>query len=111
MALNFPGVPSNGTPRSRARTVLVGARRRRGRAAVKARDETATAQCDSLIMSYTSHTKDRRSSRRLGNADTEDRNHGFDARGLNLSSAKIDQGPLLFCRMIEVQFLVAGSKA
>src|SRR5437870_5383345 len=36
---------------------------------------------------------------------------GFDAKGVNLSSAKSDHGPLLFCRMTELQFLVAGSKA
>src|SRR4029077_6815266 len=86
------------------------ARRRSGRAGVKAGDEKATAQCDSLIMSYTSHARGRRSAHRLRNTD-EDPNHGFDARGVNLSSAKSDQGPLLFCRMTEVQFLVAGSKA
>src|SRR5947207_1580171 len=87
------------------------ARRRRGQAGVKAGDEKATAECHSLIMSYTSHTNGRRSSHRLRNADATDPDHGFDARGLNLSSAKSDQWPLLFCCMSEVKFLVAGCKA
>src|SRR4029077_19465299 len=86
------------------------ARRRRARAAVKGGDEKTPAHAHSLIMSYTLPTNGRRSSHRLGHTD-KDPNHGFDARGVNLSSAKSDQGPLLFCRMTEVQFLVAGSKA
>src|SRR5947199_7735634 len=85
------------------------ARKRRRRAGVKGGDEKATAQCDSLIVSH-NHIL------RVGGArgyETQMHtvvNHGFDGRGVNLSSAKSDQGPLLFCRMTEVQFLVAGSK-
>src|SRR5437762_14372039 len=86
------------------------ARRRRRRAGVKGGDEKATAECHSLIMSYTLHTNGRRSSRRLGHAD-KDPNHGFDARGVNLSSAKRYQGTLLFCRIYDVNFLVVDKKA
>src|SRR5207244_10599742 len=87
------------------------ARRRRARAAMKGGDEKVTAQCDSLIMSDTSHIKGRRSSHRLGNTDAQDPDHGFDGRGVNLSSAKSDPRHLLFGRITEYQFLVAGASS
>ena len=101
MALNFPGVPSNGMPRSRARTVFVGAGMGSRADGVEHEHRArAGAGSPTAIAPYTSN----KSYRAISGSP-----YGLDARGTEFILGEErpgafaflphDRGPILGCRI------------